>query len=186
MKTYQLGAFALILFALLLPNLREAYSASPADLTVGPPVVVARDLPARVIIPSIYLDAPIQPMGINYKGELDVPNGKTGNVGWYKDGTSPGEVGSAVFDAHVFAAFKKLAYVKPGSDVYVVTTSGKRLHFIVEDAKTYALKNLSPQTLYGLNDKERLNLITCAGKLTADRSTYDHRLVVYTSLVDIS
>jgi hypothetical protein len=33
--------------------------------------------------------------------------------------------------------------------------------------------------IFNRNDAARLNLITCHGQLTADRSTYTHRLVVY-------
>ncbi|MBX4200347.1 class F sortase [Candidatus Parcubacteria bacterium] len=139
------------------------------------------DTPVRIVIPSVKIDSPILGMGINNKGELDVPSGKTNVVGWYKYGIVPGLQGSAVLDAHVFAAFENLKNLKNGSDVYIITTSGKKLHFVVNTTKTYALGNLSPVTLFGLNDAKRLNLVTCAGNLTPDGSTYDHRLVVYTT-----
>lgn len=153
---------------------------------VVPEVVRSREdtLPVRVSIPKISLDDPIQNMGVLKNGDLDVPNGKTNNVGWYKDGTIPGQQGSAVFDAHVFAAFKNLNKLKAGDDIYVTQSDGAQLHFKVEETKLYKLGNLSPQTLFARADKKRLNLITCAGNLTADRSTYDHRLVVYAVLIE--
>src|SRR5947208_1526342 len=40
--------------------------------------------PARLIIPSIGLDDSVLEVGLNAKGEMDVPDGKTKNVGWYK------------------------------------------------------------------------------------------------------
>ncbi|MDB5254480.1 MAG: class sortase [Parcubacteria group bacterium] len=138
--------------------------------------------PIRLVIPAIKLDSPIKGMGINSKGELEVPSGKTNSVGWHKAGTVPGQIGSAVLDAHVFAAFAKLKNLKPGNDIYVITSTNQKLHFTVKAAKTYALKDLSPVTLFAQNDARRLNLITCAGSLTKDRSTYDHRLVVYATL----
>ncbi len=141
--------------------------------------------PVRLIIPSIGMDAPVEGVGINEKGEMDVPDGSTDTVGWYKGGPQPGAIGSTVFAAHVYAAFSDLRYVKPGSDIYVLTKDGSKLHFVVDDSRVYKLGELSPKILFGRHDAQRLNLITCAGSPTADGSTYDHRLVVYTRFVGI-
>ena len=142
------------------------------------------DYPVELLIPSIGLDYRVIQVGINSAGEMDVPDGSTKNVGWYESGTVPGNVGSAVFDAHVFAAFKKLRNVKIADDIYVVTRSGERLHFRAEDSRVYTLKEVPVDKLFNGADAVRLNLITCAGKLTRDKSTYDHRLIVYARLVD--
>lgn len=141
--------------------------------------------PVRLIIPSIGLDTSIIGVGLNNKGEMAVPSGKTQNVGWYKYGVMPGNTGSAVIDAHVFAAFSQLKNVPVGSDVYIVTNSGQKLHFVVSNAQTFALKNLSSDTLFASTNDKDLNLITCAGSLTADHSTYDHRLIVFTTFAGI-
>ncbi len=151
---------------------------------VAPSKPTTADMPVRVIAPSIGLDAPIQNMGLNAKGELDVPDGSTGYVGWYRDGVVPGFVGSAVFDAHVFAAFQDLRHVPVGGDIYVVTAAGRTLHFVVQDSLVYKLGDLSPHTLFGTRDAKRLNLITCAGQPTSDGSTYTHRLVVFATMVE--
>ena len=140
--------------------------------------------PLRVRIPKIGLNAPIQKMGLTSGGDLDVPDGSTKNVGWYAAGTKPGEEGSAVFDAHVFAAFKKLRYALPGTDVYVDMANGETLHFKIEESTVYPLANVPADQLFNRDDKPRLNLITCAGNLTADHSTYDHRLIAYAVLVE--
>lgn len=139
--------------------------------------------PVRLIIPSIGLNAPIDAVGINDKGEMDVPDGNSRNVGWYKSGTIPGNVGSAVIDAHVFAAFRKLRYLSVGSEVYVENSAGDRLKFVVNDSRVYQLGELTSGMLFGKKDTRRLNLITCAGEPTSDGSTFTHRLVVYTTLV---
>jgi LPXTG-site transpeptidase (sortase) family protein len=123
-------------------------------------------------------------VGVTAEGEMDVPDGKTSNVGWYQYGTVPGEVGSAVIGAHVYAAFSKLRRLKAGSDIYIVTAGNKTLHFVVDRVKTYALADLSPEELFNSADGKHLNLITCSGSLTRDRSTYDHRLVAYATLVE--
>lgn len=141
------------------------------------------DYPVELIIPSIKLDVHVVNVDVNAKGEMDVPNGNTNNVGWYERGTIPGNTGSAVFDAHVFAAFKNLRFAKVGDDIYVRTKSGASLHFRIEQSMVYKTSQVPLQRLFNRNDTERLNLITCAGKLTKDRSTYDHRLVTYAVLV---
>lgn len=138
--------------------------------------------PVRLIIPSIGLDAMIESLGLNDKGEMDVPDGSSPNVGWYKGGPIPGNMGSAVIDAHVYAAFENLRYLKVGSDVIVENARGERLRFVVDDSRVYELGELSSGMLFGRKDARRLNLITCAGQPTADGSTYTHRLVVYTKL----
>lgn len=135
--------------------------------------------PVRVSVPSVGIDSPIVGVGINSAGEMAVPSGSTNNVGWYKHGTVPGDIGSAVFDAHVFAAFAPLDGVSVGDSIYVTTEGGQRLRFVVEQATVYKLGDLSPETLFNRRDARRLNLITCAGQLTVDKSTYTHRLVVY-------
>lgn len=139
--------------------------------------------PARLIIPSIGLDADVLSVGQNDKGEMDVPSGKSDDVGWYKYGTMPGKIGSAVIDAHVYAAFSQLKYLPVGGDVYVVTMDGTKLHFVVADSRVYELSELSSKMLFGRKDAKRLNLITCAGAFVQSMGTYSHRLVVYTTFV---
>jgi len=142
------------------------------------------DYPVELQIPSIHLVSPIQQVGLNSKGEMDVPDGNTNKVGWYKYGTVPGQIGSSVLDAHVYAAFSKLKYLKTGDSIYIRTKNGNTLHFQVEETQYYRLSAVPAVTLFNRSDARRLNLITCAGSLTKDRSTYDHRLIVYTKLVE--
>jgi LPXTG-site transpeptidase (sortase) family protein len=138
--------------------------------------------PTRLIIPAIKLQDPVQNMGVTGNGELDVPNGMTKNVGWYAAGTLPGDAGSAVMDAHVYAAFVNLHKVKVGDDVYVQTDNGRTLRFVVNDVETYALASVPVDKLFNQDGARNLNLITCAGKFNKQLSTYDHRLVVYATL----
>ncbi len=139
--------------------------------------------PHWLSIPSIKLEAPVVEVGMNTKGEMDVPDGSTKNVGWYKHGVFPGEMGSAVLDAHVYAAFKNLKHVDTGDDIYVAKGQN-RLHFKVVDFEYYTLEELPLEVLFNRNDSKRLNLITCAGRWDQNTQTYTHRLVVYAELVE--
>lgn len=156
----------------------------PDPHQIAQQLLQGNDYPERLIIPSIKLDTRIDPVGVNAKGEMDVPDGNSKNVGWYQYGTIPGNIGSAVIDAHVFAAFRNLRYVKKGADMYVITASGKKLHFRVGDSRVYKTEAVSRDTLFNQTDARRLNLITCAGKYMPRLQTYDHRLIVFAVLVD--
>lgn len=140
-------------------------------------------MPVRLSIPSIALDVSIQRVGLNERGEMDVPDGRTSNVGWYQDGTLPGEVGSAVLDAHVYAAFENLHKAALGADVYVTMSDGEKIHFVVEESKAYPLADVPRETLFNRADNERLNLITCEGTFDYAQDTYDHRRIVFARLV---
>ncbi len=167
------------------PDTGNATYQPEAEQQAPPSAPEAPGIPTELRIPSLKLDDRVVDVGVNAEGEMDVPAGTTNDVGWYQYGTIPGEVGSAVMGAHVYAAFSKLNRVKLGDDVFVTTSDGKKLHFVVSKTRTYALSDLNAETIFTSNDgKKHLNLITCAGKLTRDHSTYDHRFVVYTTLVE--
>jgi sortase A len=160
-------------------------SAAPATETHHPDIDTTSADPAtptRLTIPSINLNDAIIPVGLTDAGAMAVPSGSTSNVGWYEDGVIPGDAGSAVLDAHVFAAFSKLNQVKAGDSIYVTDAQGDTLRFVVNKVETYALADITSQMLFAPTNDRDLNLITCAGKLTPDHSTYDHRLVIYTTL----
>ena len=144
--------------------------------------VVSADSPMYLYIPSINLFSNMQGVGIDKKGNMDVPSGKTNNVGWYEYGTMPGNTGTAVLDAHNTAAFKNLKNVPVGSDIYILTQKGKIMHFVVREAQVYSMKTLKPSTLFAQAGHPQINLITCAGKnLGGGDAT--HRLIVSAQLV---
>jgi sortase A len=169
----------------LIPDTAVAEEVTITEATeqVNAALKTAPSLPTRLVIPAINLNSPVQHLGLNNKGEMDVPSGKTNNVGWYKHGTLPGQTGSAVMDAHVFAAFKNLKNLKVGEHIYVVNAQGETLDFVVRDSRVYPLSQVPAELLFNRADSQRLNLITCAGTFIQSAGTYDHRLVVYAELV---
>ena len=150
--------------------------------------VTPGDLPDRLRIPTLNIDAHIKHVGVNQAGLMATP-GNFVDVGWYKYGTVPGFLGSAVIDGHVDNAlsldgvFKHLADLKPGDDIYIDTASSTALHFVVSEVVSYALEDVPAERLFKADDKVRLILITCDGAWIKGQKTYDRRLVVYAELV---
>ena len=144
--------------------------------------IIEEEKPVYIYIPSINLFSKIQGVGVNKKGNMDVPSGKTNNVGWYKHGVTPGETGTAVLDAHNTAAFKKLNALPVGEEIYIYTSSSEWLKFEVTKAKTYPVEKLSPSTLFAQANAPQINLITCAGLLLGNGEA-SHRLIVSAKLV---
>ncbi|MDB5266235.1 MAG: peptidase sortase [Parcubacteria group bacterium] len=155
---------------------------------IAPKPVVQSAYPTRLAIPSLGIDANVQHVGINAKGNMATPNNFT-DVSWYKPGTVPGEIGSAVMAGHVdnglalSGVFKHLEDLKPGDDVYVTRGDGTTLHFRVDEAILYPYQDVPTSSVFTSADGIHLNLVTCTGDWVPGQKTYDQRLVVYTTLV---
>ena len=148
------------------------------------------ELPDRIVIPSIDLDAETQHVGVGKSGNMAVPSNYS-DVGWYRLGTVPGQMGSAVIDGHVdngfglSAVFKRLSEMEIGDDVYIITRAGTRLRFEVVEIVAYPYQDVPLDKVFNRVDATRLNLITCTGSWLRSDETYDQRMVVYTKLVEI-
>lgn len=148
-------------------------------------------LPSRLIIPRLGIDADVQRLGVTRTGNMAAPDNFT-DVSWYKFGTVPGQVGSAVMAGHEDNAisldgiFKRLGELEVGDEIYVEREDGERLRFRVTDKKIlpYNLSGKALEEVFNKKDTARLNLITCAGDWLPEAKTNNQRLVIYTELVD--
>ncbi len=145
------------------------------------------ELPARLRIPLLGIDAHVKHVGVNAQGLMATPGNFT-DVGWYKYGAVPGFMGSAVIDGHVDNAlaldgvFKHLGNLKIGDDIYVDTASSTPLHFVVQEVASYKVEDVPKERLFGAKDGAYLNLITCTGTWSKAANEYAERLVVYATL----
>lgn len=185
-------ALAAIVFFVTLTQ--ALWYAPGSDLQVPASEIVPRELPpseepATMRIPKLNIDTKIQQTGLNAKGNMGVPTNYT-DVAWYKHGTIPGQIGSAVIDGHVdnglglSGVFKRLSELKKGDDIYVVTKTGRELHFVVDEAVDYPYTAVPLEKLFSRKNDVWLNLITCGGSWVKSEKTYDRRFVVYTRLVN--
>lgn len=141
-----------------------------------------KNYPVRLTIPAIDVDAKIQQVGVTASGKMAVPTNYT-DVGWYKKGAVPGQRGSAVIAGHVDdglalpGVFKKLSDLKPGDDIYVTTSEGDKLHFVMKSSKAYD-KDADTDAIFNDKSGKFLKLITCTGTWLPLQKTHDQRLVV--------
>ncbi|WP_114571951.1 class F sortase [Exiguobacterium flavidum] len=142
--------------------------------------------PSRIEIPSLDVDAKIEEAGLLANGQMEDPKSPE-TVGWYANGTKPGERGNAVLAGHVDsktgpAVFFDLQKLNKGDEIIVSDEEGERLTFVVEEKKKYRAE-LSPiEDIFDYSYQSHLNLITCTGVFDQETKNYDERLVVYTTL----
>lgn len=141
--------------------------------------------PIRLKIPRINIDAPIGPVGIMQDGAMEAPVGPR-NVGWFRFGPRPGDVGSAVLAGHFGrwktgegSVFDNLGKLIKGDKIYIEDENGMVATFIVRELRTYD-PNADASGVFASGDgKAHLNLITCEGIWDGIKKTYSNRLVVF-------
>src|SRR2546430_8561238 len=110
---------------------------TPAPATPAPaaPAPAAPAQPARLQLPNIGVDAPVEAVGATPQNTMDVPR-NVQDVGWYAPGVRPGQPGDAVIDGHLDwytgpAGFVKLAPLQGGDRVVIVLSDRRPLGFPV-------------------------------------------------------
>ncbi|MFB6817194.1 class F sortase [Streptomyces sp. NPDC056347] len=142
--------------------------------------------PARVKVPSIGVDAPVIPRGLDGDGAIEPPPFDTPQtVGWYEDGTRPGARGPAVLVGHVDtgtrpAVFHGLSATRPGAEVEVTRTDGTVAVFTVDDVRVLTRARFDAHRAYGprRDGRAELRLITCGGTYDRTSHAYDANVVV--------
>ena len=206
-KTILIGALVIILFCIIFVpgfysdsqkpvEVIEAVVPTVAQVAAEFPVkeapvskskvqpTVATTSPQRLKIPSIGVDAFVEQMGLTAKGDMDAPAGPN-NAGWYKYGTLPGEIGSAVMDGHsgwrdnIPAIFDDLGNVRVGDKIYVETSDGLTTTFVVREIKEYGYNADAEEIFHSSDGLSHLNLITCAGTWNNISRSSSLRLVVF-------
>ena len=143
-------------------------------------------VPTRLQIPSINVDAPVDPAGLTEDGDMDVPSDIV-STGWFESGYMPGEPGNSVIAGHVDgkngpAVFYDIGKLKSGDEVLVTGEDGTELVFVVNKVEIYPFEDSPLREIFGFSNGSRLNLITCTGEYNKKGSYYEDRLVVYTTL----
>lgn len=161
------------------------------------------EVPLRLRIASIGVDAPVVGVGLDSEGVMDAPMGPAESrvwrtAFWFRGGQEPGLPGISTIAGHLSGGrnpiFQDLENLKVGDTVGVLNSrDGVRSRFVVTRLRVLPADESDPTTLAGVFGEEavdglppksdpagraQLILITCAGDLIGD--SYSKRLVVYT------
>jgi hypothetical protein len=162
---------------------------APRTPTTVPRVAtpINRSRPVHLSIPQIGLSVALSTLGLNPDGTVSVPSDYA-TPGWFKDGPTPGQKGSAVILGHVDnqngpAVFYHLDRLGVGSRVFVTLYNGRRLEFAVIGVRMFSKTNFPNKLVYGYRPYPALQLVTCGGVFDANTGHYLSNIVVFTALV---
>lgn len=157
----------------------------PADKPLErPPVLAVADM--YLVIPKLYINAPIDPVGVTSNGEM-ATSPSLQRIAWYKDGTKPGQPGSAVFAGHYggpqeVGIFRTMDKLEVGDAIDVRSKDGSSIKYKVYKKATFSVVDVPLQELFNKEDGKFLNLVTCVGTWNSSNNSYDKRLIVYAKI----
>ncbi|MEV6327263.1 class F sortase [Streptomyces sp. NPDC051909] len=155
-----------------------------------PPAPLARSRPTTLAVPAITIEAPVVGLGLEAGGSLATPPVDNPRVvGWYANGVTPGERGTAVVVGHRDtrtgpAIFLNLDSLDPGNTVRVARADGRVAVFTVDRVRTYAKSAFPDEEVYGAAKRPELRLITCGGAFDR-KAGYASNIVVFAHLTDV-
>jgi hypothetical protein len=165
---------------------------APGDAPLEEPAGPPPPPPVRIVIPSLYVDAPILTMGVAGDGYPEVPN-RPDQVAWYDFSTPPSRFGNAVFSGHVDwqartgagiqGVFYKLRQMEIGDLISVILEDGTEPQYRVIGNVATRYDDPNVVKAMGTTAREVVTLITCGGHWIYDGSTiwggnYSHRVIV--------
>ena len=174
---------ALNLFGVLKPMIYEV----PVDESNSTTTSFYRQVPTRLEIPKLAVDTTfVEPLGLNSDQTIMVPDSYT-EVGWYKNGVTPGEVGAAVILGHVDSkdgpgVFFSLGQLNIGDEIKVTRADNTAATFKVTELTRYAQSDFPSNRVYTSDGGAVLRLVTCTGTFDRGEARYTHNLVVYAEL----
>ena len=155
--------------------------AAPAQSAPGPP-----SAPVSIRIDAIGASAPVDPLGLNADGTLQVPT-DYGRAGYYTGRPPPGAVGPAIIVAHVDsktgpAVFYRLRDLRTGDDVVVARADGSEVVFAVDRVEQHPKDAFPTEAAYGPTPDATLRLITCGGSFDRSSRHYRDNLIAFAHL----
>ena len=151
---------------------------------------IERSRPMQLLIPKLGLSTGIILLGLKANGQVMVPT-NVRDVGWFREGPTPGEIGSSVFLGHVDSSngpgvFFRLKTLAPGDLIKVTLADRVKATFKVRSVVQYPKTALPAQLVYGSHGTRSLNLVTCGGIFNHATGSYASNIVVFSTLVSTS
>ncbi|MFY0408177.1 class F sortase [Solicola sp. PLA-1-18] len=154
--------------------------------TAPVPVEAEAGAPQRISIPSIGVDSDLLDLGLDAKGELEVPTpAQAGSAGWYSGGPAPGDPGPSVVVGHVDsvngpAVFADLGDLEAGQEIDVTRAGGVVERFAVRSVTEVEKKEFPTDQVYGPTPGPELRIITCGGEYDQEQGWKGNVLVFAT------
>jgi hypothetical protein len=182
---------------ILRPPEAHSLDVPPPPASVAAPVVesaepivpgMARSVPTKILIKSVWINANIDQVGLAKDGTLETPSyERANNAAWYRFGPSPGETGPAVIVGHVDskterAVFFELRRVKPGATIEVSRADGTKALFKVDSVEQFPKSAFPTERVYGPTHKPTLRLVTCGGRYNRATEDYPDNIIVFATL----
>jgi sortase (surface protein transpeptidase) len=162
---------------------------NPVPIT--PPAARTAATAVRVQSPAIGVDSSLINLHlIAGTNQLQAPP-EFNEVGWYSEGTVPGDVGPAVIDGHIdtpteAGVFINLIKLKPGDLIMVTLSTGRIVTFSVDSLQAVPKAAFPTDAVYGPTPTPQLRVITCNGMWNPATQRYLDNLVVFASMVSQS
>lgn len=144
---------------------------------------VAPDLPRRITIPKIGVNARAFALGVKSDNQLKAPT-NIYDTGWYQQSAKPGENGAMLIDGHVHGpskpgVFYNLKKLAPGDSISVERGDGQIFTYKVVKSQSYPKDavDMSAAITPVVPGQQGLNIITCSGSLNG--TSYEERLIVF-------
>ncbi len=166
-----------------------ATATAPAWPTVSP-VPPSDAPPARLLIPKIDVDAPLESKTVDTDGVMPMPSGPEVVAVYDMSTYHPGEEhrvgfgGNAILSGHVDyirygpAVFWDLSELKPGDEVEVRLDDGTVYHYAVVWNEKWPEEDIPWDRVFEMNGRDAMTLLTCAGSW--DGHNYSDRRAVRT------
>jgi sortase A len=179
------GYFLSLVFITFMAFFLISFSVSATKID---PAKIDTPKPAVLIIPKIKLMTNIEEVG-NENSRMATPINPN-NVGWWKFGIKPGEIGSAVIDGHVdtpnspVGVFYNLTKLNNKDLVLIKTQDGTTYTFEVINESYFSDDSFPISLIFSKNDNKYLNLITCSGDFNKETKSFNERFVVFTKEIN--
>ncbi len=165
----------------------ESGPAEPlAPAATQPPVTASGSGGARLRIPRIGVDAPIESVGLTGDGLMGVPKDAAA-VAWYAPGSRWGGPGNAAITGHLDdthgqpAVFWRLKELRPGDEIRVQDADGTSHVYEVNESRPFPVGEFPRMQVFGPTDAAHLNIYTCHGRFVRP-SGYTERWIVFSTL----
>ena len=161
---------------------RQPLPRPETPVLLGPPALTG-SIPRHLALPSLQVDAPIVPVGLEPGGDLTVPDDPH-LLGWWQTGARPGgRQGTLVIDGHVDTAADgpgalfSLRQLRPGDPVVLSTNHGS-WHYLIVALRSYPKVNL-PAEVFTSTGPPHLVIITCGGAFDHRTRQYADNIIAY-------